>query len=737
MNFILSALLVVASFLACFVEDSAMLFFPPETGKAAVFSFRAQFPFNFDQEKAFGSKRELAVSQYIPLYSPIPDRIESERKQMADLLKKIAELQGEHADGAAFSKYLRKEIGLEMDERAAGRILEYQNVRNLLEAVVTIQESILQGKIVEDSRPIRGKKTAEVLYPDPVGTVAYPVAEFVTIGQARENLQKKIVQVFWQVDKKVLDSVVQIAMGTLQPNLRYDQRENDRRIEEIIRRYPSRLVPYDTGDVLVPFRKVMTEEDVLLLAAYREDERKVLFESAPWILFSISFLVFLYNLLLTKVLRPWLHRKPPVLLFLSLLLLTLLILKTFLLFTPYPVNSIPFCLLPILLVLLQRERISTTWTTLLGATLVSLLLGRSAELLLFFVLGGLLTVLVTPAIRKRSHVFLPSLLVAAANASIVIVFLLDWKTLALWAGGSPPPGASLNTLFNHDLLVETGWAAVGGLGSGPAALLLLPLVEFAWRTASTFQLDKYADLHHPLLKELLARAPGTYQHTMSVAFLAEAAGEAVGADTLLLRTGAYYHDIGKMANPRFFVENQMGQGSLHDQLGPLESVRIIIGHVEAGMAMARKAGLHRSIADFIPEHHGTRLVEFFYDKACKENPESQPDVRDFQYPGPKPQSRETAILMIVDAVEATSRTLHEPTRARIEAMVRYIIERRMAEGQFDECSLSTRDIGIIVRVLTDSIEASCHARVEYPWQKQEKAEDEQRKTLPGGAGQRA
>ena len=212
---------------------------------------------------------------------------------------------------------------------------------------------------------------------------------------------------------------------------------------------------------------------------------------------------------------------------------------------------------------------------------------------------------------------------------------------------------------------------------------------------------------------------------MSAGHLAYALGEAIGADSLLLRVAAYYHDIGKTANPDYYVENLFGRKSPHDTLPAKESARIIMEHVKIGKKIALEAGLPEVAADFIPQHHGTRLIECFYDKALKENPEGKVNQKDFRYAGPKPQSVEAAILMIVDAVEATSRTIEEPTLDKIEAMIRHIIVDRITDGQFDECNLSTREIAKIVTVLVHTLEASLHTRVAYPWQQPEKNERKQ------------
>jgi hypothetical protein len=280
--------------------------------------------------------------------------------------------------------------------------------------------------------------------------------------------------------------------------------------------------------------------------------------------------------------------------------------------------------------------------------------------------------------------------------------------------------SSLMEVFDTTSVNYIGWAFLGGITSGPFAILVLPLLELSWHTASIFKLNKFADLQHPLMRDLLTKAPATYQHTMTVAYLAQSVGEAIGANTLLLRIGAYYHDIGKMADPKLFTENQSKGENPHDDLGWQESANLIINHVRYGENLAREFGVPEIIVDFIPQHHGTQLVEYFYNKAVENSQGIEFEEEDFRYPGPKPQSIEAAILMIVDAVEAASRSLKEPTRENINNMIRLLIVKRIEDGQFDECNLSTHYLGKIVQTLVDALEAALHPRVAYPWQNKEK-----------------
>ena len=710
---LLNLTVILVALLACYVENIYLFFLTPQSGETAVLTFRSQSSFAFDQGKAFEGLRNAAVAQHIPIYVYVPNKLASTKEKMEALIDEVSQARSEGRTGrAALVDYLHKEFGLEVSSRTALRFMRYPDLKKILAGFLTIQESVFQSKIVDDPEPLKGKMTVRVLFPDPVGLDTFPAEEITTLEKARLSLREKIHQLFSQVDPEILSPFLQSSLAALQPNLRYDQNENDRRTKERIQQYPTKILTYNPGDVLVPFRKVMNAKDVLLLAAAQKIIEQDLYANFPWVLFIICFSVLLYNLQFLKIFLVCGRKKALYQLFLIVLILTILLSEACLLFTPYPVYVLPFAILPLLLVLLQQERISITFTTLLGALFISLLSGRNLGIFLFFVFGGLVAILASFRIRKRSHILIPSLVVGTTNALVVLL---------LSAGSPAPELASWNAAISSPLLGHMGWAFAGGLAAGPIVLLLLPLLELSWHNTSAFKLNKFSDLQHPLMIELLTKAPGTYQHVMSAAHLAYTLGEAIGANSLLLRVAAYYHDIGKTANPDFFVENLFGRKSPHDALPARESTRIIMDHVRDGKRIALEAGLPEVVADFIPQHHGTRLIEYFYDKAVKENPEAEVSQKDFRYSGPKPQSVEAAILMIVDGVEATSRTMEEPTREKIEAMIRHTIVDRITDGQFDECNLSTQEIAKIITELVHSLEASFHTRVKYPWQQKEQS----------------
>jgi len=248
----------------------------------------------------------------------------------------------------------------------------------------------------------------------------------------------------------------------------------------------------------------------------------------------------------------------------------------------------------------------------------------------------------------------------------------------------------------------------------------LPFVERAFDVITDLSLLELSDPSHPLLQELVRRAPGTYNHSITVGSIAEAAAEKIGANGLLVRVGAYFHDIGKMLKPQYFIENiQEGTQNRHAQLAPAMSTLIIIGHVKDGIDLAEQHNLPQAIIDFIEQHHGTTLVEYFYHEAarmCEGDPDHKTDAEEssFRYPGPKPQTREAGIMMLSDAVESASRALTDPTPRRIEGLVHNLMLKRLLDGQFDESSLTLNELHVVEDSLVKSLIAIYHGRIRYP-----------------------
>jgi cyclic-di-AMP phosphodiesterase PgpH len=271
------------------------------------------------------------------------------------------------------------------------------------------------------------------------------------------------------------------------------------------------------------------------------------------------------------------------------------------------------------------------------------------------------------------------------------------------------------TLMLHSSIVALWTLTAGFVMTG-----LLPFIEQLFGILTDLSLLELGDVSHPLLQELVRRAPSTYNHSLTVGSIAEAAADAIGGRGLLCRVGAYFHDIGKMLKPSYFVENQNPQeDSRHESLVPAMSTLVIIAHIKDGSDLARQHHLPQPIIDMIAQHHGTMLVEYFFNRAQQQSDPNNGEVDEssFRYPGPKPQTKEAAVLMLADAVESASRTLIDPAPARIESMVREIAERRLDDGQFDESGLTLRELRAIERSLVMSLTSIYHGRIKYPEQK--------------------
>jgi len=335
--------------------------------------------------------------------------------------------------------------------------------------------------------------------------------------------------------------------------------------------------------------------------------------------------------------------------------------------------------------------------------LTCMMLGTGVSHFLVLMGGTSAGVLGLNEVRTRTK------LIKVGAISAAVYMALTWAT-GLWEHQPID-------LIRSDGFWRAGWGMMAGFFMGGS----LPFLESAFGIVTGISLLELGDNTHALLQELIRRAPGTHNHSITVGAIAEAAAERIGANSLLVRIGAYFHDIGKMLKPQYFIENQVGSTSRHANLAPAMSTLIIIGHVKDGVDLGRQHHLPEQIIDLIEQHHGTTLVEYFYHDAKRRglgNPDAAVVQESaFRYPGPKPQSKEAGILMMADCVESASRTLSEPTPARIEGLVSELIDKRLRDGQFDESGLTLREIAEIRDSLIKSLTGIYHGRIKYPEQR--------------------
>ncbi|QPI68768.1 HDIG domain-containing protein [Exiguobacterium sp. PBE] len=374
-------------------------------------------------------------------------------------------------------------------------------------------------------------------------------------------------------------------------------------------------------------------------------------------------------------------------------------------FTTYAYILAPTAFVVLLLRILIDERValaSAFITMIAGSVVVTFGQSTNFMTLVYVATGSFLAVFLVEPKIQRKRLFLSGVLLGFVNIIMVIALLLLRNVQVSW----------------EMAMYLSGFAVISALLSIVLTFGFLPFLEPWFGVLSSGRLVELMSPTHPLLRKLLMEAPGTYHHSMMVANLAESACEAIGADGLLARVASYYHDLGKTERPLHFIENQQGGGNPHDRLTPEESADIIMAHPYDGADLLRRYKLPKEIIDIAEQHHGTSLLKYFYVKA-KEDPDKEVLESRFRYPGPKPQSREAAVVMIVDSIEAAVRSQKQPTPEKIRMLVRTIIRDKLADGQFEECELTTKEIWRVGESACETLTGLFHERIEYPELKKE------------------
>ncbi|HOQ24208.1 MAG TPA: HDIG domain-containing protein [Bacillota bacterium] len=460
---------------------------------------------------------------------------------------------------------------------------------------------------------------------------------------------------------------------------------------------PKRVVQ---GQVILREGDLVTEEQYQLLQDLnlvdnRGNRLKIFATLFLFILLLLSVGLFYILLFKNKYLR-----QEHLLYLLGLIAIIILLTAKLLTLLPSPSLDylIPVVLASILLTVLLDPEMAWVFTVLISL-FVAVIADYNLSLAIYYIISGSAAIYSVTHMYSWSQLLRTTVIVAAVN-------FLSILTIGLLFG-------------EHSFITLLGFGLVGMLNALLSTVLangMLPFLEHMFGLTSFFSLMELANPSHPLLKRLLIEAPGTYYHSIIVGNLAETAAEAIEADKLLVRVGAYYHDIGKIRRPYFFVENQHGQNNPHEKLNPALSSLIITSHVKDGVELAKEFGLPEVIQHIIEQHHGTDLIRYFYQRASEVYQEEKETVTEsaYRYPGPKPQTKEAALIMLADAVEAAARSLKNVTPAKLEGVIQRIIQERMEYRQFDECNLTFRDLDKIREAFMKVLSGIFHHRIEYP-----------------------
>ena len=507
--------------------------------------------------------------------------------------------------------------------------------------------------------------------------------------EARNTLRDEIMSLPVSNEVRLLGTTVGVSV--LKPNMVFDQEATEQEKERAAQSVEP--VIYKKGQYIVQAGQPITQKQYKMLqdlGLLKEDKVDVT------ILLSIGLIALLVELIVILYLMAFEKRvvdNPSHILMMSLIVWVVLGLAL-------AVSQLHQYLIPIALgAMLLTVLIGPTAAGIINialSILIGIMLDNNLNIMIMGITGGIVGIYLCHRAEQRNALVWAGLAVSCVN--LMSIFGLEMLSSSEWI-------SSLKT---------STWGIGSGLLSGIFLIGTLPIWENLFGIVTPIKLMELANPNHPVLKRLLIEAPGTYHHSIIVANLAENAAEAIGADGLLARVGAYYHDIGKLKRPLYFRENQIATGNPHDQLSPTLSTHIIVSHAKDGVELAKKYKVPKVVQDFILQHHGTTAVAYFYHKAKENDNEDRVHIDDFRYSGPKPKMKETAIVMLADTVEAAVRSMPDPTPSKVERLIRKLIKSKMEDGQLDDCHLTLKDLDTIANAFSGVMTGVFHERIEYP-----------------------
>ncbi len=524
----------------------------------------------------------------------------------------------------------------------------------------------------------------------------------------RYELGKSVQQTFisgYRGENDTVSLAMKIALTFLVPNVTFQKEQTEREVQFAVELVPRTVGAVSESERIIAKRERITEEIKLKLDSLRKAKEErgaginayVTFLGKGLRIFAIMWMLTMYLYLFRKKIY---HDNVKLILISFLFFVVAFI--AFL--TVQYAAELPLRYLIVIpavsmiLTIIFDSRVAF-YSTVVLSLLVAGIRGNDYGIALSSLVAGAFAIYTVRDIKKRTQIFRSIIYVFLGYATTIVALGLERYE-------------SLNVVGNQ-LLV----ASFNAILSPILTYGLLIFLEKIFKISTELTLVDLSDLNHPLLKELSHKAPGSFHHSVSVSTLAESAAETIGANATLARVGGLYHDIGKMLNPELFVENQLGTENKHRTMSPRKSVRVIAAHIDDGITLAKQSNLPEHVINFIPMHHGTMHVGFFYEKALRQkNIKGEVNEDDFRYPGPKPNTKETGIVMLADGVEASTRAIAEPTPEKIEANIDSLIKLRLLQGELDECNLTLRDLNSIKESFLKILIGIHHSRLRYPEQ---------------------
>lgn len=567
---------------------------------------------------------------------------------------------------------------------------------------------------INDNYPEITVQTIKLLLKEPVALLNRLEAEVLGImgNQMKERiLPEDLPQVKDELARKAMEldlkkehrlALSNIMESTIKPNMILDEEATRKKQEEAMKKVTPKEYTVRQGEMIIRKGDVVTEEDIKILEALGLQKPQVNYLSIFGVLITIITMISIASLYFYKY-KPDVWDDPRKLIFLELMVIIVLILAKIIDVFP-PVNYfhlpylVPVAMASILITVLIGTEEAVISTIFIGF-LAAIVFNNDFNVAITGFVGGLVGIYSVSKLSQRNDMVRAGFYVS--GIMVILVFGLRMMN----------PVTSWLSLVGHISMGILNGVIVAILANG-----LLPYLENLFGLTSSVKLLELSNPSQPLLKRLLVESPGTYHHCVIVGNLSETAADNIGADSLLARVGSYYHDIGKMKRPYFFIENQYGGDNPHDKLSANLSALIIKSHVKDGVEMAKKYRLPQPIIEIIKQHHGTNLISLFYKQAKEDSKYESIEESDFRYEGPKPQSKEAAIIMLADITEAAvrSKNFNKTNHNRIEGLVRELIKSKLIDGQLDECELSLSDLDVIAESFVKVLTGIYHQRLDYP-----------------------
>lgn len=594
------------------------------------------------------------------------------------------------------------------------------NSEDHLRRLVTLalDQKIVASRSVLPPEDSRGLVINEIRKPEPDNEITVTdFKEIKSVEEVQEQLPGLAEQLRDPEQKGVGTSpLISVASGLILPNTTFNSVETDLRRARAVTNVPNVILKIQAGEAIIRSGDRYEPYHLTILQAIRKQksETSFLIKFFGTTLF-VSIILLVTYVFSKKFIRKFNPTREDLYFLGGVLILLLIVVRLAAAFSWALVDLVPFDVsfmafyyaIPVAGGAMLVRYILNSETSLIFAIVASALSGifleADLDLSIYYLMSGIVAAAAIAHVDRRSSILKAGVITGAINSLVVLAIKLI-SALSV---------TSVLNLTQVTFDVLMGFA--GGIFASFFVMVMAPIAEMVFNYVTDIKLLELGNLNHPLLREMIVKAPGTYHHSQLVAVLSEAAAADIGANPLLARVGSYFHDIGKMRKPDYFIENQQGGVNRHDKLSPSMSALIIASHVKDGVEMAREYKLPQRITDFIPQHQGTKVITFFYKKALEQSDGKEPvEEKNYRYPGPRPQTREAGIILLADGAEASVRSLPEKTPQRIKGQVQKIINSNFIEEQLDECDMTLRDLHKIAETFTRVLVGIYHQRIAYP-----------------------